>query len=112
MLIIRDASAMALVPIPVSIKLLLRLRWDQLDHPGAAEFIVIEPPDTMSAIEAALGFTILDAESGAPCWEWIDYQPEASVYEAPFIFSDDGFATVLLVPNEPSTDEALLTLCP
>jgi hypothetical protein len=65
---------------------------------------VIEPNDTLIAVQAQLGFELLDrpldAAENHSCW-----------YELTFVLSDDGFGAVVFVPKHPSVDARLLAMC-
>lgn len=66
--------------------------YDGYDLGELASFIIIEPHDTLEAIEAALGFslTTYDPETVTDHGGWI---------EVAFVLSDDGFGFVLLFPD-------------
>lgn len=88
-----------------------------LDELGT--FWLIEPGDTIEAIEAASGCWINssifdDCRYGDP-----DYSPSFEVLEAHptcwevvWVFNDAGFGAVLFIPNnQPSIDTTLLAYC-
>ena len=92
MLIITDVADARLGP---RMKALLEKCQDELLSDGVefediANWLVIEPRDTIPEIETATGFPI-----GA--WEWV--HDHGGVFEAPIILSDDGFGIVLIVPD-------------
>ncbi len=102
---------------------LLALRRDQLltdgegDLSGLAVFVVVEPGDRPGAVVRALGFdptvNVTDASrlgepDFTPSWEWIERHPGWS--ELTFVFGDDGFAHVLLIPDGDHVDPTLREL--
>ena len=97
-------------PIPPDIKSLLQTRRDQLMEYDLSELgilVIIQPGDTMAAIDAAVRWPIVI--DGAPTWEWV--QRHGSVWEMPFVLSDSGAGHVLIVPDAEGIDPALLELC-
>ena len=42
-------------------------------------------------------------------WEFIELSD--GWFEAVFVLSDDGFGHVVLIPDQPDTDQTLLTIC-
>ncbi|QBM74388.1 hypothetical protein E2E30_00465 [Sphingomonas sp. AAP5] len=127
MLKISNAAEMAIAlssPLDPALAHLLEQRRDQLlEHEGydlgeLAHFVVVAPGDTATATEQALGFdpcaNFIDGlrygEDGfEPSWEWIERHGDW--YEAVFVLSDDGFGSVLLVPDESGVEPTLLSLC-
>jgi len=115
MLIITNAATMGVVlnlPLSPPIKALLVIRRDQLlsvnpdgcDIGELAHWIIVQPGDTLAAIEKAAGFPI----APDPPWEWV--LTHDGILEAPIIFNDDGFGVVLIVPDVEGVDRTLLTL--
>lgn len=103
---------------------LLALRRDQLlEHDGydlgaLAHFIVAERFDTLAEIETAAGVPLATnmidgSKQGDPgfttSFEYVERHGGAW-FEAVLIVSDDGFGIVLLVPDRPDIDTALLGL--
>jgi hypothetical protein len=125
MLIIDSTAALASAlnqPLDQHPILLLTTRRDQLDGSGdlgdAARFIVVEPRDRLSEVEAAIGFPLvtavadgicLDDPDTVPSWEWAEHH-EGGWIELAFIFSDDGKADVLLVNEREGADPDLIDL--
>lgn len=114
MLIIDSTTAMARAldqPIDQDLKRLLALRRDQLlintdDDLGAlALFVVVAPGDALAAIEAAAGYPVVT--QGA--FEWVQ-RHASGWFEAVAILTDDGHATVLLVPDDEGVDQTTLAL--
>jgi hypothetical protein len=122
MYIIDSSAAMAralAAPIADNVRRLLTLRRDQLsefegyDLGELGRWLIIEPSDTIADIEANTGVVIVDPSypanpDHAPPWEWV--LDHGGLYEAPIIMSDDGFGTVLLVPDQTGIDPVLLHL--
>lgn len=77
--------------------------YDGYDLGELAHFLIVQPCDTVEAIEAALGFSPVThgAEAVTDHGGWV---------EAVFILSDDGFGWVVLVPNTPAVPAELLQL--
>lgn len=107
-----------------NLKQLLATRRDQLqehcdeDLGELAHFIVAEAGDTLPAIEGAAGVglatNLVDGtRHGEPGFvdnfEFVQRHP-GGWFEAVVILSDDGFGLVLLVPDQPGIDPALLRL--
>ena len=106
------------------IKALLKLRRDQLqdgidlDLAELAHFIVIQPGDTLSVIEAVAGVPLATSyvdgsRFGEPDFtsnfEWVERHP-CGWFEAVLILSDDGFAVALFAPDHGDTNRELLAL--
>lgn len=127
MLTIKNSAGMTRTldaPIDPSLKHILRKRALQLtddtgdDLERLALFIVVEPGDPIAAIEATLGFPIMTNPIDGlgygdpdfePSWEWIaDHE---GWFEALYVFSDDGFGSALLVPDDDRINPELLSLC-
>jgi hypothetical protein len=107
------------MPLDTRIKQLLLRRCDQLGTiEDQARFVVVQPGDRASFLEDALGFSPLrnpvdgsrfgDADF-TPGWEWIERHEFG--WELCFVFTDDGFAHVILVPDDPRVSAKLLRLC-
>lgn len=99
MQIIKTVAALNAVTDP-SLHPLLARYADMVD---LAELFIVEPPDTLDAIQRARGWSFED-------WEFIHHHA-SGWYEAVFVLSDDGFGHVVLVPDHPDTDPAVLQLC-
>ncbi|WP_294210598.1 hypothetical protein [uncultured Sphingomonas sp.] len=100
--------------LPEAVKVLLQKRADLID---LATFIVPQPGDTVSAIEAAGGIGIATnmvdgsrygEEGYMPSFEWA--ANHGGAFEMPFILSDDGSGTVLIVPDADGIDPTLLAI--
>lgn len=99
---ITSSAAMAAFlaqPLNPTLRRILTDRVEQLaEHDGydlgeLAHFLIVQPGDTLKAIEAALGFFFAthDPETVSKHGGWV---------EAVFVVSDDGFGWVLLMPDE------------
>ena len=123
MLTITDGGSLSRVlglPIDLRLKSLLIERRDQLggDVTDIARFIVVQPGDSIKALEAELSFSVFqnctdgrrfgDPEF-SPSWEWLAYH--GFCFEMVFIFDDSGFAHVVLVENRPLVNRKLRLLC-
>jgi len=121
--IIRDPSVLPLVTSP-DIRQLIAERIEALAADGEyslqelAFFIVVEPGDTLVALDACVGFPVLGHRySGlrfgdpgyTPGFEILEEHP--SCYEMVFILSDDGFGVQVFVPKVPGVDADLLAFC-
>ena len=122
MLAISDPAALAHVlnlNIDARLKALLTKREEELAEYGdlseMARFVVIEPGDTVEAVEAELGFSpFCNAVDGSrfrdagfePSWEWI--LDHGFCIELTFVFSDSGFGEVLFIEK---AEGPFLDLC-
>jgi len=103
------------------LKQLLSDRVRQLDAEDlstVARFVIVEPGDSLKALEAELGFSVFQNPGDGtrfgdpdftPGWEWIE--DHGLTFELVFVFTDDGFAHVVLVENVKGVVPALLKLC-
>ena len=80
-------------------------------------FLVIEPGDTLTDVEGALGFSpLVNLVDGArfpdpefmPSWEWVEAHP--GWFEAVFVLTDDGFGWVLFIADDPGVPGGLLAI--
>lgn len=78
--------------------------YDGYDLGELAHLLIVQPGDTLEAIEAALGFSPISnlCEMLSDHGGW---------FEAVFILSDDGFGWVVLVPDDPAIPTKLRELC-
>jgi hypothetical protein len=81
-----------------------------------AQFVLVEPNDTIDALEAATGCPIITSwfsdaiyphEDFAPSFEFIEEHHD--FYEMVFVLTDDN-TTVFIIPKE-KVDPLLLTMC-
>ena len=109
-------------PIDLRLKRLLIERRDQLgvdlDLSTVAHLVIVQPGDSLDALEAALGFSVLQNQTDgrhfgerefSPSWEWI--ADHGHCFEMVFIFDDSGFAHVVLIQNSPMQNRLLRALC-
>ncbi len=126
MISIRSSAEMAralALPLEPELLELLALRRDQLleyddfDLGELAHFLVVEPAETIAAIEGVVGVplttNLVDGRKlGDPGFtanfEYVERH--GAWFEAVTIVSDDGFGIVLLVPDRPGIDPVLLGL--
>jgi hypothetical protein len=73
------------------------------DMMDLAQIFVIQPGDTLATLAVA-------RHQPFELWEFITSHP-GGWYEAVFVLSDDGAGHVVLVPDRPNIDPALLDLC-
>lgn len=91
--------------------------YDDTTFDELAEFWLIEPSDTVEALEAATQLRIVLTGSATPaiptrtsappgrCWK-----PTTTCYEMVFITNDAGYGIVLWIPQY-GTDASLLAMC-
>ncbi len=113
MLTITDGGSLARalkLPIDLRLKRLLIERRDQLggDIKNIARFLIVQPGDTLHALEAELGFSISGDLKGSFGCEWI--ADHGTFYEAVWILTDDGFAHVAFITKQ-GGDPDLLKFC-
>lgn len=120
-----EAMARALAsPLDPLLDHLLRLRVEQLTgYEGyalddLAVFIIVEPGDTLAAVEAELRISLtVNLVDGArwpdpdfcPNWEWCE--DHGALFELTFILDDSGYGHVLFVLKDDGIDTALLSIC-
>jgi hypothetical protein len=84
------------------------------------EFFVIEPGDSIPSLEETTGCYIATDFTGEDHYGSPDFEPnheslehhrEQQCFEMVFIMTDDGYFTVLLIPDDPGIDPDLLSLC-
>lgn len=123
MQIIRDPTAAATINDPevrTSIeKTISHLNGENSCDPEVlGYFLIVEPGDTLQAISAQLGFSILcNRWTGVsfghagftPSWEVMD--AHAHWYELVFVISDDGFGVVVFIAKTEGIDPDLLAMC-
>ena len=127
MLSIRDSAAMQRAlsePLDPDLRTILLNRLDLLsefsdfDLSELAHFIIIEPGDSVAAVEDELSFSpFVNFVDGArfgdaaftPSFEWIILH--GLWFEMVFALSDSGFAINLILKNCAGVDPALLAFC-
>jgi hypothetical protein len=123
MRVIRDADSVAQVSDP-DVRQLIQRRIRDLTESGDYEladlafFIVVEPGDPLSALDAQLGFPVLcnrwdgtryDEPAFTRSWEILE--ESAGCFEIVFVLSDDGFGVEIFVPKCEGIDPDLLAMC-
>ena len=113
-----DYSLQHAVAALLNLRIAQLTRADGIDLEDVTHFLVIQPGNTMAAVQQEVGFTPLTNLSDGstfgspdftPSWEWIvDHH---GCFELVYIVSDDGFAFVLIVEDSPGLDPGLLALC-
>ena len=71
-------------------------------------FVIADTHTTLADIESVLGHPVL-SDAGHPLWEVLEAHPQG--YEWVFVLHDSGYGAIVLVPNSPDTDSAVLNLC-
>lgn len=104
------ASALIQIQCPRLADLVRRRRailGDDLPFEDMAHFVIVEPGDTIDAIEAVIRWPVRpDIDTGIPSWEWV--MDHGFVYETVFVLSDDGYAVVLFVQVAKGMDPELM----
>ena len=115
MISINDGAALAAAlkaPLDDRLRRLLTKRCDQLlsdtecqyDLGELVQIIVVEPGDSITAIETTAGYPIIRS----PIFEWVALH--GGWFEGIAVLSDDGFGIALFVPNDDRVDPKLLSL--
>ena len=123
MIVLRDPQQLAQVVQP-EIKAFLRRRFHDICDPEPYDpdehgfFILVEPGDTSDRIESATGYSLLKSLFNNTVYGDPDFSPDfeyledhGEFFEAVFIFTDGGFAVVMIVPKEEGIDAGILALC-
>src|SRR5512137_2098333 len=123
MIILRDPQQLTQVVQP-EIKAFLRQRFHDICEPEPYDpdehgfFILVEPGDTSDRIEQETGYSLLKSLFSDTAYGDPDFTPDfeyledqGSFYEAVFIFTDSGFAVVMIVPKEEGIDGRIMALC-
>ncbi len=125
MYIIREPKALPALSHTGIVKILTRRISEQKLSPenqlsDIGEFIIVEPGDTIADLEEASGCAIAtdlvgENHYGAPDFvpnhEWLEHHQDEHCFEMVFIMTDDGYFTVLLIPDNTGIDPDLLSLC-
>ena len=91
---------------------------DGADIGDAVHFLVFEPGDSLCQLEANIGFTPLqNLVDGSfygdpdftPSWECIEFH--VGWIELVYVFTDDGFSTVIFVQRDEGVEPDLIALC-
>ena len=123
MIVLRDPQQLTQVAQP-EIKAFLRQRFHDICDPEPYDpdehgfFILVEPGDTSEQIESATGYSLLKSLFKDTVYGDPDFTPDfeyledhGGFYEAVYIFTDSGFAVVMIVPKEEGIDVRILALC-
>ena len=123
MIILRDPQQTSQVAQP-EIKAFLQERFDDICNPEPYDpdehgfFILVEPGDTSEQIELDTGYSLLKSLFNGTAYGDPDFTPDfeyledhGSFCEAVYIFTDGGFAVVMIVPKEEGIDGKILELC-
>ena len=123
MLLLRDPQHIDQVSQPV-IHAFLRQRFHDLCDPEPYDpdehgfFIVVEPGDTSEQIALDTGYSLLKSVFSDSVYGDTDFCPDCeyledhhSFYEAVFIFTDSGFAVVMIIPKAEGIDRRMLAIC-
>lgn len=123
MLILNDPALVNRIPDP-AIRELVRCRFSEIcadepyDYDTHGYMIVVEPGDSVEALEQEVGWPILrnlfdDTRYGEP-----DFTPafealedHGNCYEMVFILSDSGSGIAIFIPKHPVIDADLLAMC-
>lgn len=90
--------------------------WDSNE---LGPFIIVEPGDTSTDLDAAMGFSILDGaldesrfgdDRFTPSFEFAECH-YGYLYELVYIVSDSGYGYDIFIQNRPGIDPLLLTFC-
>lgn len=87
--------------------------------PDLGVFIVAEVGDTPNQLQQAAGcglFCDLDGTpygdpEFSPAFEWLEHHTDLKCFELLFIMTDDGYFTVLFIPDNPEMPPDLINLC-
>ena len=123
MILLRDPQQIPQVHQP-EIKAFLRRRFHDICDPEPYDpdehgfFILVEPGDTSDRIESETGYSLLKSLFNGTAYGDPEFSPDfeyledhGSFCEAVFIFTDSGFAVVMIVPKEEGIDGRILELC-
>lgn len=123
MIVLRDPQQLTQV-VQLEIKAFLCRRFHDICDPEPYDpdehgfFILVEPGDTSDRIESATGYSLLKSLFNNTVYGDPDFSPDfeyleehGGFFEAVFIFTDSGFAVVMIVPKEEGIDAGILSLC-
>jgi len=124
MRVLRDEAAIAALP-DAGLRALIQKRVSEISEycPWDADelgcFIVVEPGDSLDALEAEIGFSVLrnlfnDTPFGhpdfAPTFESAEVHSEG-YFELVYILGDGGFGYDLFIADQPGVHPELLRFC-
>ena len=123
MIVLRDPQKLTQVAHP-EIKTFLYQRFHDICDPEPYDpdehgfFILVEPGDTSEQIELSTGYSLLKSLFNGTAYGDPEFSPDfeyledhGSFCEAVHIFTDSGFAVVMIVPKEDGIDGRILELC-
>jgi hypothetical protein len=123
MIVLRDLQQLTQVVQP-EIKTFLQQRFHDIWGPEPYDpdehgfFILVEPGDTSEQIELATGYSLLKSLFNGTVYGDPDFSPDfeymedhGSFCEAVYVFTDSGFAVVMIVPKEVGIDGRIPELC-
>ena len=123
MIVLRDPQQLTQVHQP-EIKTFLLKRFHDICDPEPYDpdehgfFILVEPGDTSEQIELATGYSLLKSLFNGTAYGDADFSPDfeyledhGSFCEAVYIFTDSGFAVMVIVPKDEGIDCKILGLC-
>ena len=123
MQIIRDLAGTSHIS-DTAIRDLVRQRINDLggeafDSAELGYFLVVEIGDTLQALEAQLGFSILANRITGSRWDQPGFTPSfefveeiaGCCYDMVIVLSDSGYGVELLIPNKLGGDVDLLAMC-
>ena len=98
--------------LPNELRRLLERRFRELQSDDWGEFILVEPGDGLPELDDQFGGWLV-SESGEfdPPYEWLAHHPAARCFELVLILSDDGQASVLIVPDDTAVDAEIRAFC-
>ena len=109
MLVLRDRASIEQLQDP-QLRALIDQRvealaeFDDYELHELVTFIVVQPGDSIEAIDEQLGRPILQ---GTP--ELLEEHP--GYFEIVYVVSDDGFGIEVFIPKHPGVDPQLLSMC-
>ena len=98
--------------LPLELRRLLERRLHELQSDDWGEFILVEPGDGLPELDGQFGGWLV-SESGVfdPPYEWLAHHSSAQCYELVLILSDDGQASVLIVPDDSDVNPEIRAFC-
>ncbi|SFM51565.1 hypothetical protein [Nitrosomonas communis] len=123
MLILNDPTLVHRISDP-AIRSLVQQRFFEVcagepyDYDIHGYMVVVEPGDSIAALEQEIGFPILHNLFDDTCYGEPDFSPSfealeehAGCYELVYIFNDEGFGAGIFIPKQPGVDGDLLAMC-
>lgn len=118
---IAELSQVLRLHIDLRLKRLLIERRDQLggDIKDIVRFVVVQPGDSLKALQQELGFDILEDLDGLSFpdpgfsggrWDWLVFHSHGQVFEM-CLEGTDAFTHVVLIQNSPMQNRLLRALC-